>query len=124
MRCFSTLYKTYTRLLLSPADPKELEQDRRRSRLGKQRSLLLRQVSLREDTASEPNMSSEATTPAGSVCSVSVVGDSLKKTSLDKSADNQKEKDPKAAAVTLSIPQQGYGSHSASEGETVIGISC
>ena len=54
-------------LLSSPAEPKDVERDRPRSRLGKQQSLLLRQASLREDTVSEPNLSSEAASTAGSV---------------------------------------------------------
>ena len=61
------VYMAFTLLLSPPADPKDLECDRPRSRLGKQQSLLLRQVSLRDDTVSEPNLSSETVNNAGGV---------------------------------------------------------
>ena len=55
--------------LLSSADSKDLANNRSKSRLGKQRSLL-RQVSLREDTVSESNLCYEADQVAGSSVSV------------------------------------------------------
>ena len=59
--------------LLFPADPKDLANKRSKGRLAKQRSLL-RQVSLRDDIVSEPNLSSEADSVAGSTVSVNVGG--------------------------------------------------
>ena len=61
--------------LLSSADSKDLAKNRSKGRLTKQRSLLRKQVSLRDDIVSEPNLSnSEAdSVEAGSTASVNAV---------------------------------------------------